>query len=109
MGDIGSEVARAAQFFGMRVRGLVRHRPAKPLADVEYFVGIDKLPEFLSGCDYVVGLLPSTPETRGLITVDQLQPCAGRAIFINAGRGNLAPTDETWAEACDRGYLRVSW
>lgn len=109
MGEIGRAVAQAGLFFGMRVKGLVRREPAPQdkVANVTYLVGMEKLPELLSDCDYVVALLPSTPETRGLLTVDQLKSCAGRTIVINAGRGDLALTDEMWAEACDKGHLRV--
>ena len=41
-------------------------------------------------CDYVVALLPATPQTVGLLDGDALAACgARRATLINAGRGTL--------------------
>ena len=49
----------------------------------------DQLREFLGGCDYVVNLLPSTPETRGLLTASRLGACKDGAALINVGRGDV--------------------
>ena len=37
---------------------------------------MDGLPELLSSCDYICNLLPSTPETRGVLNGDVFRHCA---------------------------------
>jgi phosphoglycerate dehydrogenase-like enzyme len=91
LGDIGSAVARAAQAFGMTVRGLrARNEPA---TGVDSVFTPDRLAEFLSGADYLVNTLPSTPLTRGLLSGEILQNCMPTAVFMNVGRGDVV--DET--------------
>ena len=88
-GDIGRRVGEVAAAMGMRVwicnRRSGRLEPSDaamwereaPRDRVPAFVDRafgagDQLREFLGGCDYVVNLLPSTPETRGLLTASRL-------------------------------------
>ena len=65
VGDIGSAIGRVAKAFGSRVVGLVRGKSGRENLDAEYTM--EDLPSFLSSCDYVVNVLPSTPSTRGLL------------------------------------------
>ena len=46
---------------------------------------IDKLPE----ADYVISVLPSTPETKGLLTAEHFEAMKETAVFMNFGRGDL--------------------
>ena len=51
-------------------------------------------------------MLPSTPATRDLLTLDRLKGGEGNApYFINVGRGDICPEDGLWEEAVVRGYL----
>ena len=43
----------------------------------------------LGECDYVASVLPSTPETRGLVNREFLASMRKGAVLINVGRGDL--------------------
>ena len=67
--------------------------------------GLDELPAFLASADYIVSVLPSTPDTRGLLDGDALAACAGRSpALINVGRGDLI-SEATIVAALDAGRL----
>ena len=42
----------------------------------------DHISEFLSLCDYVINTLPSTPETRGMLSGDVLSACKEKVSSI---------------------------
>jgi phosphoglycerate dehydrogenase-like enzyme len=85
LGSIGREVARKASCMGMRVIGVKRTpQPVQFVADV--FSPADMGTVFRQS-DYVINLLPYTPETDRIIDrrfFDLMKPSAG---FINLGRG----------------------
>lgn len=57
-------------------------------------------------CDYVVNILPSTPATQGLLSLETLEAGqANKPYVINVGRGDIAPTDSVWAEAVDNLFI----
>ncbi|WP_342667878.1 NAD(P)-dependent oxidoreductase [Deinococcus marmoris] len=58
----------------------------------------------LSRADWVVLLLPSTPDTRGIVNAELLGRLKPGAWLANAGRGNLIVTDDLLA-ALDSGHL----
>ncbi|XP_046576990.1 glyoxylate/hydroxypyruvate reductase B-like [Haliotis rubra] len=60
--------------------------------------------ELLSSCDFLVNILPSTPETRGLLSGDVLSHCRKKPLFINVGRGDIID-DESLLSALRRGWL----
>ncbi len=109
-GEIGREVGRTLKAMGMHTVGMVSSPPKRSglAADFdEVIVGAENLPLILKQCDYVVNILPSTPSTRGLLTLEALGECAPErgTYFINVGRGDVVPDDAVWAEAADRGYI----
>lgn len=103
LGAIGLEVARLCRAFGMRVVGTRRsgaaaegvHRVARP----------DETRELLAGADYVVILLPLTPETRGSVGAELLDGLPKHAVLINLARGGIVDELEL-AERLDAGRLR---
>ncbi|HET8558827.1 MAG TPA: NAD(P)-dependent oxidoreductase, partial [Gaiellaceae bacterium] len=76
MGRIGTEVARRAAAFGMRV---VHHRRNDGLA----------LEDLLGTADVVSLHVPLTPETRGLISRERLARLQDGATLINTARGAI--------------------
>lgn len=111
LGDIGSEIARvASQGFRMRVVGCRRDptpRESDAAAGVTRVFGLDSMPAFLAECDYLVSVLPSTPQTRGMLDGDVLAACASRSpapALINVGRGDLL-SESTILTALDQGWL----
>jgi len=92
-GSIGREIARLLRAAGMRVLGIARRpRPVPPRASssedpFERVTGVDDLHGILPEADFVVLVLPSTPETRGLFGAQALARMKRTARLINVGRG----------------------
>jgi phosphoglycerate dehydrogenase-like enzyme len=88
LGGIGSEVARRAKAFGMRVIA-VRRRPGKPTENVDEVRGADELVWLLRESDFVALCTALTPATRHLIGAEELRRMRPSAYLINIGRGGL--------------------
>ena len=87
IGEIGAEVARMAAAFGMRVIGTKRR--VGPVPHVEQVLGADRTDEVLAQSDFVLLLLPATPETENLINAERLAKMKPDAWLLNFGRGHL--------------------
>jgi phosphoglycerate dehydrogenase-like enzyme len=92
LGAIGQEVARIVSALGMRVIGTKR-RPA-PMANVAQVLGADRTDEVLAQSDFVLLLLPATPETENLIDARRLAKMKPTAWLLNFGRGHLIKDDD---------------
>jgi len=86
LGSIGQEIARKASMLGMRVIG-VKNDPI-PLEGVEHVYGPAEMDEVFKQSDYVINLLPDTPQTIGLIDKSFFASMGKSACFINLGRGS---------------------
>lgn len=87
LGAIGQDVARIAAALGIRVIG-TRRRP-QPMADVAEVFPADRTPEVLAQSDFLLLLLPATPETDNLINAERLAMMKPNAWLLNFGRGHL--------------------
>ncbi len=104
VGTIGSEVAKRAQAFGMRVIAL-RRRPAYGvIGHVEHVYGLPELPDFLAQCHALVIAAPLTPETQGLMGAVQFAQLPKGAVVINVGRAKIVDTDALMASLTN-GHL----
>jgi phosphoglycerate dehydrogenase-like enzyme len=104
VGTIGSEIARRADAFGMRVIAL-RRRPAYgTIGHVERVYGKEDLDDFLGQCHVLVICAPLTPETLSLMGADQFAALPKGAIVINVGRARIIDTDALIA-ALQSGHL----
>jgi phosphoglycerate dehydrogenase-like enzyme len=96
LGSIGTEVARLASAFGMRVSATRRradtHR-TDGIEIVEEVLPPDRLPELLAKSDVVLLSAALTPDTRHLIGRDALAQVKRGAFLINVGRGRLIDDD----------------
>lgn len=91
-GAIGQEVARLAKAFRMTTYGVSRSGK-----DVEYFdqcYKISELEPLLPKVDFVISVLPSTKETKGMITYDHFKLMQNHAVFLNMGRGDLVASED---------------
>src|ERR1700731_3723888 len=86
VGGIGSEVARLAAAFGMRVIGVDERRRDAPPGVAELHRG-DELDALLPQADFVILTVPHTPETEGFMNRTRFQQMKKTAFFINIGRG----------------------
>ena len=76
---------------GARVRGVKRSVSEKP-AYLESLFTVDQLAEAVEGADAIALCLPSTPDTKGLVSEAILRRMKPGALILNAGRG--ATVDE---------------
>lgn len=87
IGEIGAEVARMAAAFGMRVIGTKRR--VEPVPHVEEVMPAERTDEVLAQSDFVLLLLPATPETDNFIDAGKLAKMKPGAWLLNFGRGHL--------------------
>jgi phosphoglycerate dehydrogenase-like enzyme len=92
LGAIGGDVARIAAALGMRVIG-TRRRPQTVPHVAEVFPP-GRTPEVLAQSDFLLLLLPATPETENLINAERLGMMKPGAWLLNFGRGHLIKDDD---------------
>jgi phosphoglycerate dehydrogenase-like enzyme len=92
LGAIGRQVARIASVLGMRVIGT--RRWPQPMPDVAEVLPADRTPEVLAESDFVLLLLPATPETDNFINAGRLAMMKPGAWLLNFGRGHVIEDDE---------------
>jgi phosphoglycerate dehydrogenase-like enzyme len=92
LGAIGQEVARLAAALGMRVIG-TRRRPA-PMAHVAEVLPPERTDDVLAQSDFVLLLLPATPQTNNFIDAARLRKMKPTAWLLNFGRGHLIKDDD---------------
>jgi phosphoglycerate dehydrogenase-like enzyme len=87
LGQIGKPLAARAAPFGMRVIGT--KRAAEPVPHVDEVLPPDRTDDLLRQADFVVALLPLTPETRGRMGEREFRLMKPSAFFINVSRGPI--------------------
>ncbi|MBS0579408.1 MAG: D-2-hydroxyacid dehydrogenase [Proteobacteria bacterium] len=91
LGGIGTEVAKRAHAFGMRItatRASGRNGP-----DYVSYVGLpDELLKLAPAADFVVNCSPLTPQTAGLFNAGFFAAMKPGAYFLNVGRGRSVIT-----------------
>lgn len=91
LGGIGTEVAKRAYAFGMRV--IATRASGAPGPDYVSYVGSpDELLKLASDADVVVNCTPLTPQTAGLFNREFFAATKPSAYFINVGRGGSVVT-----------------
>ena len=104
VGTIGSEVAKRAEAFGMRVIAL-RRRPAYgTIGHVERVYGKADLDDFLGQCHVLVICAPLTPDTHSMMGATQFAQLPKGAVVVNVGRAKIIDT-EALIEALQSGHL----
>lgn len=101
-GVLGRAVAGALAPFGFPLAAWSRSR--KPAPGVASFAGRAELPALLARTQALVCLLPSTPDTRGLLDRALLELLPRGAHVVNVARGDLLVDDDLVA-LLDRGHL----
>lgn len=92
LGAIGQDVARIAAALGMRVIG-TRRRP-QPMPNVAEVSRPADTPRVLAESDFVLLLLPATPDTENFINAERLALMKSSAWLLNFGRGHLINDDD---------------
>ena len=87
LGSIGTDIARTLIPFNMKIFGYSRSRTSCEGFDRCYLSG--ELISFVERLDYLVSVLPDTPETDHLIDTPVLEAMPRTSLLINVGRGNV--------------------
>ena len=87
LGAIGQEVARLATALRMRVIGT--RRGGAPLPGLAEVHPPERTAEVLAQSDFVLLLLPATPDTENFINAQRLAQMKPGAWLLNFGRGHL--------------------
>jgi len=104
-GSIGRHVARAAAAFDLRVSGY--SRSGRPTPGFERVFPAAGLADFLGELDFLVCVLPNTPETRGLLDDRALRALRPGCVLVNIGRGSLVDEAALLA-ALERGDVAAA-
>ena len=106
LGKIGSEIARLAQAFRMRVLAIRRSATGreKGVAGVDELFSPNELIQMLPECDFVVLTVPLTPETKGFIGEAELKAMKPTAHIINIARGPVIKQD-VLIQALKEGWI----
>jgi glyoxylate/hydroxypyruvate reductase A len=102
LGVLGTSSGQALRQLGFKVRGWSRRK--KSVDGITCYHGNDGLKYALSGADFVVLLLPNTPETENTLNRETLGLLKKGAVVINPGRGPLIE-DEALLEALDSSQV----
>lgn len=102
-GDIGTGVAKRLKAFGTTVIGMRRTERNYPDC-FDGMVTTEGLDAELAKADVVIGCLPGTKETVGLLDERRLRLMKENALLINVGRGNLIDT-EALVRVLKEGHL----
>ncbi len=102
LGALGSDAARMLSRLRLNVHGW--SRGAKDIPGVTCRAGEKGLAETLARAEILVLLLPSTPDTRGILNAERLALLPRGAAIVNPGRGDLIDDDALLA-ALDAGRL----
>ena len=101
-GRIGSTVAQRAHSLGMKVLGYDPHRTSQELA-ADGIEGIG-LREGLAQADFISVNVKLTPETTGLLGIEDFRCCRPTAYLINTSRGKILNEDDL-VQAVNEGVL----
>jgi phosphoglycerate dehydrogenase-like enzyme len=90
LGGIGTEIARRAIPFGMRVRAVRRTAAPSPVAGVEI---VTKFSDLLPSVDHLVLAAPGTQRTHHLVDATALAAVKPGVHLVNIARGSLVDQD----------------
>lgn len=86
-GQIGRHIGKVCQALGMEVVGVRRTGDEGVRQEGATVYTMRSLHDLLPSADVLIGVLPETPETAGVIGAAELARLPERAILINVGRG----------------------
>lgn len=101
VGLIGTEVARRASAFGMKVVGFDPFVPAHDLVKM-----LPSLDELYARSDYISFHTPLTPDTKGMIDRKALAKMKKGVVLVNTGRGKIV-VEEDLKEGLESGQVKA--
>jgi D-3-phosphoglycerate dehydrogenase len=106
MGRIGTEFARRAMAFGMRVYAYDPYLSASRARSLQVEL-VDKLDDILPLADFITLHMPSTPETLHMLNAERLAKCKPGVRIVNCARGGLVE-ETALAEALKSGQVAAA-
>lgn len=104
-GSIGRHIASTAAAFDLRVSGYSRR--GLPAPGFERVFPAGRLTDFLADLDYLVCVLPNTPDTQKLLDDRAFRALRPGCVLVNIGRGSLIDEPALLA-ALDRGDVAAA-
>ena len=101
-GDIGQTVAQFLLPFGVQLYAIASS--AREQAPFKEVATLSDLPRLVGQMDYVINLLPNTPDTHDLYDAELFALFNPNGVFMNVGRG-VAVVDADLVEALRLGHL----
>lgn len=92
MGRIGTEIARRAMAFGMRVLAYDPYLSASRARSLQVEL-VERLDDILPIADFITLHMPLTDETRHMLDAKQLALCKTGVRIVNCARGGLIAED----------------
>ena len=102
LGQIGTEMAKRALGFDMRV--IYHSRTHKPDLETRFGLEYSELKPLLESADFVSLHVPLTPATRGLIGEPELRAMKSSAVLVNLSRGPVVDT-KALCTALQEGWI----
>src|SRR6185312_1106621 len=102
LGEIGTVAGERLRAFGFPVSGWSRTR--KTVDGIKSYAGGGEFEAFLNQSDFLICLLPLTPDTRGILNAKTFAMLPQGGYVINAARGGHLIEDDLIA-ALDSGHL----
>ncbi|MGI8604247.1 MAG: phosphoglycerate dehydrogenase [Verrucomicrobiales bacterium] len=103
MGRIGSELARRAMAFNMRVLAYDPYLTAQRAQTMRIELK-EKLEDALAEADFITLHMPLTKETKGMINAERLERCKKGVRLVNCARGGLVD-EEALVAALECGQV----
>jgi phosphoglycerate dehydrogenase-like enzyme len=91
IGVIGEEIARKCKVFGMTVFGIDIVK--RKVDAVDHFHGPEELLRVVQEVDYLIIVVPNTPQTQKMVGAEVLSSMKPTAFLINIGRGEVVDED----------------
>jgi glyoxylate/hydroxypyruvate reductase A len=85
LGSVGKEIAKRGKQFGMDVLGI--KRVPEPVENVDQVFGPGDLRKMISRVDYLINVLPLTPETYHILGERELNLMKEGTLLFSIGRG----------------------
>jgi len=102
LGAVGEEIARKCKAFGMTVYGV--NRSKKQVDAVDRFFGLGGLLVVAREVDFLIIVVPLTPETRGMVGIEVISAMKPTSFLLNLARGAVVD-EKALIQALESGTL----
>jgi len=91
-GILGKEIAKVAKAFNIKTIGV--SRSGNPVDYFDEIIVKNQMEQRIKEVDFVISILPSTPETKGFFEYKHFKSMSNHAIFMNIGRGDVVKEED---------------